>query len=173
MEQKEVKRRSDKRKINIFLIFLLCSFLAWLMSKLSETYVDRTTFDLEYINAPDSLLLADNTFKDVDVKLRASGFQFLGFNFNRKRIKIDLSAVANNDSKFYISQPDFIKQLERQLNASITHLEVEKDTLYLDFYKLGSKEVPIYSNIKKNPAPVSYTHKRAHDTVVRISFCVL
>lgn len=152
MEQKEVKRRSDKRKINIFLIFLLCSFLAWLMSKLSETYVDRTTFDLEYINAPDSLLLADNTFKDVDVKLRASGFQFLGFNFNRKRIKIDLSAVANNDSKFYISQLDFRKQVERQLPASITLLEVEKDTLYLDFYKLGSKEVPISSNIKINPA---------------------
>jgi hypothetical protein len=152
MEQKEVKRRNDKRKINIFLIFLLCSFLAWLVSKLSETYVDRTTFDLEYINVPDSLLLADNTFKQVDVKIRASGFQFLAFNFNRKIIKIDLSAISNNDSNFYIAEPDFRKQIERQLSASMTLLEVDQDTVFLDFYELGSKEVTISPNININPA---------------------
>ena len=88
MEQKEVKRSNDKRKINIFLIFLLCSFLAWLVSRLSETYVDRTTFDLEYINIPDSLLLGDNSLKNVDVRLRASGFQFLGYYYNGKKIEI-------------------------------------------------------------------------------------
>jgi len=152
MEQKEVKRSNDKRKINIFLIFVLCSFLAWLVSRLSETYVDRTTFDLEYINVPDSLLLADNTFNNVDVRLRASGFQFLGFNYNRKKIKIDLSAMANNQSNFYITQLDFRKQIESQLSTSMILLEVDKDTLYLDFYKVESKEVPISLNISLNPA---------------------
>lgn len=122
------------------------------MSKLSETYADRTTFDLEYINVPDSLLLGDNTFKEIDVKLRASGFQFLGFNFNRKKIKINLSDIASNHSNYYITELDFRKQLERQLPASMTLLEVDKDTLFLDFYRIGSKEVPISPNININPA---------------------
>ncbi len=152
MEQKEVKRINDKRKINIFLVFLLCSFLAWLVSRLSETYVDRTTFDLEYINVPDSLLLADNYFNNVDVRLRASGFQFLGFYYNNKKIEIDLSSMANNQSNFYVTQLDFRKQIESQLSGSITLLEVDKDTLFLDFYELESKEVPISPNINLNPA---------------------
>lgn len=152
MEQKEVKRSNDKRKINIFLIFLLCSFLAWLVSRLSETYVDRTTFDLEYINVPDSLLLADNSFKNADVRLRASGFQFLGFNYNRKKIEVDLSNMVNNQSKFYVTQLDFKKQIESQLSGSITLLEVDRDTLFLDFYKVELKEVPISPNISLNPA---------------------
>lgn len=152
MEQKEVKRSNDKRKINIFLIFLLCSFLAWLVSRLSETYVDRTTFDLEYINVPDSLLLADNSFKNADVRLRASGFQFLGFNYNSKKIEVDLSNMVNNQSKFYVTQLDFKKQIESQLSGSITLLEVDRDTLFLDFYKVELKEVPIFPNISLNPA---------------------
>ncbi|WP_297702632.1 YbbR-like domain-containing protein [uncultured Eudoraea sp.] len=152
MEQKEVKRSNDKRKINIFLIFLLCSFLAWLVSRLSETYVDRTTFDLEYINVPDSLLLADNSLKNVDVRLRASGFQFLGFYYNRKKIEIDLSNMANDQSKFYVAQLDFKKQIESQLSSSITLLEVDRDTLFLDFYQVELKDVPISPNISLNPA---------------------
>ena len=152
MEQHEVKRSNDKRKINIFLIFLLCSFLAWLVSKLSETYVDRTTFDLENVNVPDSLLLADNTIKNVDVRLRASGFQFLGLNYNRKNIRIDLSAMTQNQSNFYITQLDFRKQIESQLSASMTLMEIDRDTLLLDFYKLESKEVPVSPNINLNPA---------------------
>jgi len=152
MEQNEVKRSNDKRKINIFLIFLLCSFLAWLVSKLSETYVDRTTFDLEYINVPDSLLLSDNAIKNVDVRLRASGFQFLGLNYNRKNIRIDLSAMTNNQSNFYITQLDFRKQIESQLSASMTLMEIDRDTLLLDFYKLETKEVSVSPNINLNPA---------------------
>jgi len=152
MEQKEVKRSSDKRKINIFLIFLLCSFLAWLVSRLSETYVDRTSFDLEYINVPDSLLLADDSLKNLDVRLRASGFQFLGFNYKSKKIQIDLSSMANNQSKFFVTQLDFRKQIESQLSGSITLLEVDRDTLFLDFYQVELKDVPISPNISLNPA---------------------
>lgn len=152
MEQKEVKRSNDKRKINIFLIFLLCSFLAWLVSRLSETYVDQTTFDMEYINVPDSLLLADSSFKNIDVRLKASGFQFLGFNYNRKKIKIDLSAMGNNQAVYYVTPLVFKKQIESQLSTSMTLLEIDKDTLFLDFYKLVLKDVPISPNISLHPA---------------------
>ncbi|MGB5428959.1 CdaR family protein, partial [Eudoraea sp.] len=39
-----------------------------------------------------------------------------------------------------------------QLSGSITLLEVDRDTLFLDFYKVESKEVPISPNIRLNPA---------------------
>jgi len=152
MVKNKVKRSNNKRKINIFLIFLLCSFLAWFVSKLSETYVDRTTFDLEYINVPDSLLLTDNSLNSLGVRLRASGFQFLAFHYNTKKIKIDLAGMANKQTEFYITPTDLKKQIERQLSGTVNLLEVDRDTLYIDFYKVELKEVPITPNIKIVPA---------------------
>ncbi len=74
---KELKRSNKQRKINIFLVFLLCSFLAWLVSKLSETYTTTVSFSLNYINTPDSLVFSEASFDQIDSRLQSTGFQLL------------------------------------------------------------------------------------------------
>lgn len=139
-----------KRKVNIFLVFLVCSFLAWLVSRLSETYTQSTTFELVFTNVPDSLLLTNASKDRVDVRLRASGFQFLGFNFKPKVISIDLNSVDQNESRYYISQDVYRRQIEQQLSGSMTLLEADGDTLFFDFYEVFSKEVPVRPNVEIN-----------------------
>jgi hypothetical protein len=82
--------------------------------------------------------------------LRASGFQFLGFNFKRKQVPIDLSNADRKGSQYYIPQKNYRKQIQNQLPASMTLLEADRDTLYLEFYKLYKKEVPVQSNLTIN-----------------------
>ncbi len=137
----------QKRKLNIFLLFLVCSFLAWFISKLSETYTQNSTFDLVYINIPDSLKLANASRKSLDIQVRASGFQLLGFNFKTRKIELDLSDVSQNQSGFYLTQLVYRRQIERQLFQSMTLLEVDNDTLYFDMYKVYKKEVPVRADI--------------------------
>ncbi|WP_422079782.1 YbbR-like domain-containing protein [Ulvibacterium sp.] len=144
----KIKRSLKKRKVKIFLLFLLCSGLAWFISNLSENYVHNAVFNLEYVNVPDSLLLDKASRNTVNVKLRAVGFQFLGFNFKNKSVKIDLSKVAGITSKPYIPQEVYRRQIERQLSGSMTLLEMDRDTLFFDFLKLQSKEVPVKPQIK-------------------------
>lgn len=139
-----------RRKANIFLVFLVCSFLAWLVSRLSEIYTQRTSFDLVYTNVPDSLRLTNVSKENVDVRLRASGFQFLGFNFKTKEIAIDLSTVDQSESRYFIPQNIYRKQIQDQLSGSMTLLEVDRDTLFFNFYKVFEKEVPVRSNITIN-----------------------
>ncbi len=136
-----------KRKVNVFLVFLLCSFLIWLVSRLSETYTQGTSFELVYINAPDSLKLTGFSKQYVDVQLRASGFQFLGFNFKTKKIYIDLSTVQKNESSYFIPQNIYIKKIQDQLTGSMTLLEADRDTLFFDFFTLYEKEVPVQPNV--------------------------
>ncbi|MEX0291366.1 MAG: CdaR family protein [Flavobacteriaceae bacterium] len=147
---KKVKSGLVKRKVNIFLIFLICSFLAWLVSRLSEVYTQGTSFDLVYTNVPDSLRLTKTSKEKVDVRLRASGFQFLGFNFRTKQIAIDLSEVDRNETDYYIPQRVYRKQIQNQLSGSMTLLEVDRDTLFFEFFRVYEREVPIQSNITVN-----------------------
>ena len=144
---KSIKNGLHERKARVFLIFLTCSFLAWLVSRLSETYTSNASFDLEYTNVPDSLVLTGASRDEIDVRVRASGFQFLGFNFRNKSVSIDLSKVGQRQSRFFVAQDVFRKQIEKQLSGSMSLLEVDTDTLYFDFYNVYRKEVPVKPNI--------------------------
>ena len=112
-----MKKGRVRRKVNIFLVFLVCSCLAWLVSQLSEDYTQSTSFDLVYINVPDSLRLTKASKNSLDVRLRASGFQFLGFNFKNKQIAIDLSKLDHKGLRYYIPQQNYRKQIQNQLTG--------------------------------------------------------
>ncbi|MFK5972728.1 MAG: CdaR family protein [Flavobacteriaceae bacterium] len=144
----KVKKALKKRKVKLFLIFLLCSVLAWFMNKLSESYTSATTFDLEYVAVPTRFLLKRTSKDQVDVKLKAVGFKFLGFNIKKKKIKIDLSQIQKRNSRYFISPNVYRKQIERQLSGSMTLLEIERDTLFFDFYELSSKTVPVITRVQ-------------------------
>ena len=139
-----------RRKVNIFFVFLICSSLAWLVSRLSEDYTQGTSFDLLYINVPDSLRLSKASKDALDVRLRANGFQFLGFNFKSKQIAIDLSKVQLKNRRYYIAQKDYRKQIQNQLTTAMTLLEADRDTLFFEFYKVFTKEVPLQADIAIN-----------------------
>ncbi|WP_411030987.1 YbbR-like domain-containing protein [Spongiimicrobium sp. 3-5] len=145
-----IKNGLSKRKVKIFLLFLVCSGFLWFLSNLSEPYTNRAQFKLRYINVPDSLLLSKASKQEIDVKLRASGFQFLWFGFDPKNVKVDLSVLEKKGSQYFISQDSYIKQIEKQLSSSMNLLEIDQDTLFFDFQKIYSKEVPITPNVEIN-----------------------
>ena len=146
MKEKKINN-NYKRKINIFVIFLVCSALIWLISKLSETYAQRSTFDLAYVNVPDSLLLTGSSKKQIDTRLQASGFKFLGFNFGKKDIEINLAQLKNTGNSFYINKEEYQKQIENQLPTNMTLLSVDQDTLFIYFKRLHSKQVEVIADI--------------------------
>lgn len=145
-----MKKGRFRRKVNIFLVFLVCSCLAWLVSRLSEVYTQGTSFDLVYINVPDSLRLNKASKNALDVRLRASGFQFLAFNFKSKQIAIDLSKIDRKGLQYYIPQQNYRKQIQNQLTGSMTLLEADRDTLFLEFFRVYKKEVPVLPNVTIN-----------------------
>ncbi len=135
--------------MKIFSLFLLCSGLAWFVSNLTERYTSTTSFDLEYINVPDSLLFKGSSNDKLDVKLNCSGFQFLRYNFSPRVVQLDLSYIKKKGSKYYLPQETCIKQIEGQLPPSITLVDVDnRDTLYFALYRLYSKSVPVVTRLK-------------------------
>ncbi|MDV7138619.1 CdaR family protein [Maribacter sp. TH_r10] len=142
----KIKNILKRRKAKMFLMFLFCSSLIWFLNNLSETYTSNATFELKFENIPDSLLLTKVSKKNVDVKVQANGFQFLGFNFKHKEVIVDVSAVSHLKGRYFIPQNVYRKQIDKQLR-SMTLLDIDKDTLYFEFTRLGSKVVPVESKL--------------------------
>jgi len=117
------------------------------VSKLSETHTDATSFGLNFINVPDSLILDKASNTNVNITVRASGFQFLGLQFGSHRLEISLNEVRHGSTGYFLPRHLFLSQIQRQLPSSVDLLEVDGDTLYIDFLKVQTKKVPVVGDI--------------------------
>ncbi|WP_375324697.1 YbbR-like domain-containing protein [Flagellimonas sp. GZD32] len=133
--------------MKVFSLFLLCSFLAWFISNLSESYESRAYFNLNYRNLPDSLLLGTHSEEQIEAKLRASGFQFLYYNFFKQRMDIDVSQVAYQNGNYFLDEAPLKRQLERQLSQNISLIELDRRQLVVNLYQVDTKKIPIEANI--------------------------
>jgi hypothetical protein len=130
----------------MFLTFLVCSGLIWFINNLSESYISNAKFKLEFVNIPDSLLLTHISKNEVDVKIQATGFQFLGFNIKNQTVQINVASSTKERDRYFIAQNVYRKQIDDQLR-SMTLLDIDRDTLFFEFTEIGSKTVPVISKI--------------------------
>tara|TARA_B100001146_G_scaffold224678_1_gene243546 strand:- start:3381 stop:4340 length:960 start_codon:yes stop_codon:yes gene_type:complete len=144
----KIKKGLKKRKVKVFFVFFLCSALIWFINKLSRTYVSGAHFDLEFVNMPDGYLFEKASKTEVDVKLRAGGFQFLRFNFINKRVYVDLSELPTNGESFYATPDTYRRQIENQLPNTMALLEIDNDTLFFQMLAVKTKKVPVKPNVE-------------------------
>jgi hypothetical protein len=144
---KKVLHGLNQKKVKVFSLFLACSFFAWFLSNLSETYESRANLTLNYRNLPDSLLLGKNSEDIIEAKLRTSGFQFLFYNFVKKRIDVDVSQVAYQNGQYILTDDALRKQIDAQLSQNISLLDLDRSQLVVDLYQVASKEIPIKVNL--------------------------
>lgn len=147
---KKIGKHLKKRKVKIFLVFLLASSLAWFINKLSESYISNATFKLSYVKVPEGYLLKSASKEDLDVKLEALGFQFLSFGFESKNIDIDLSKAIKKDSKFILTAKQIKKQVEDRLPNSMVLKDLDRENLIFEFVEIITKIVPVTVDIKMN-----------------------
>ncbi len=133
--------------MQLFFLFLLCSGLAWFVSKLSNSYPNSIVLELDYLNPPDSLMMAKASKNIMEVKLEAVGFQLLAINLGDKKFKMDLTNIKKKAALFYISPTEAKRQLEQQLPTGVKLLDTDGDTLFFKFYKVMIKNVPVRSAI--------------------------
>jgi hypothetical protein len=145
----KIKKSLQKRKVKIFLIFLFFSSMSWFINKLSEDYTGRAAFDVVYVNVPDSLLFVGASKDHIEVKLKASGFTFLGFGFKNKTVTIDVSKAQHKDNAYVVPRSAYQLQIEKQLPQSIEFLGVdEADAIILEIFSLKTKKIPVISKLK-------------------------
>ncbi|MEM9363302.1 MAG: CdaR family protein [Bacteroidota bacterium] len=138
----------NRRKAKNFFLFLICSFFAWFLSNLSDSYESRTYFSLNYKNLPDTLILGNKAIKTIEAKVRTSGFQLLYYKFFSKRIDVNLSKVDYSNGKYIIPEDNLKKQMDRQLSQNVSLLDLDGLQWEVDLYQVSQKKLAIKPRIE-------------------------
>lgn len=129
--------------MRVFLLFLLFSLAAWLISRLSQTYTHSVTFSLEYAHAPEGMVMMETPPGEMGVRIQANGFQLLGYQLSPKKVEIDLREARRGEKGYFISPQSYRDQIEKQLGQGTGLLQIPADTIFMNFQQLQSKTVPV------------------------------
>ncbi len=95
---------------------------------------------------PENRVLLEPPPSEIGVRIRANGFQLLGYQLSPGTVEIDLRNARESRKGSYISPQSYREQIERQLGQGIGMLQIPSDTIFMNFQELRSKTVPVRLN---------------------------
>jgi len=142
------ERSQNNKKLKVFLLFLMLSFLFWMLIKLSKNYIADVNFDLVYIDEPKNKLLQNNSDNKITLTLNTVGFKLLRYSLKSEKLNYSLTDLEKSKGTEYFSiTKSKINFLQAQLPAETVVLKVKPDTLYFDLGVKKSKKVKIIPNV--------------------------
>ena len=67
----------NNKKLRIFLLFLMLSFLFWSLIKLSKNYIADVKFDLVFTEEPQNKLIQNTSSNEIILTVNTLGFKLL------------------------------------------------------------------------------------------------
>ena len=139
---------------SVITICFLMSLLFWFLIKFSKDYTYYVDYPIELINLPIDKYLKDEPLSNLKVKVNGYGFNFLKETFSDRLLKLDVSKLqsVNSNTYFWLSQSER-SNIAIELNG-FSILEIDPDTLFLNFSKKTKKsvqvKVPLNLNFREN-----------------------
>ncbi|MCB8995230.1 MAG: YbbR-like domain-containing protein [Bacteroidales bacterium] len=151
----ETEKIALRKKIIIFLFFLVVSVILWLFIALSKPYDDQINYPVNYKNFPESKVLIGDLPDHLILSVRANGFTLLRFRLSSKYMPISFSVNSfkmnrlpgADSSYFYIATRYARDYVSTQLSPDFTINKISPDTLVFRFGKVSSKKVPVLPDI--------------------------
>lgn len=132
----------------MFFIFLVLSTFMWTLSKLSKEYTHIVKVKTNYINFSNDKVLHNIPVKELDIVLKATGFNLLSYNAFREELNIDIAKVQQIKDKYFFLTNANLSKLQSQFNIDETLIRVYPDSIFFDFGKLSTKKIKVTPNIK-------------------------
>ncbi len=138
----------SNKKLRVFLLFLLLSFLFWTLIKLSREYISEVEFGLNYTDVPKNKLIQNEPTEKIKLTLKTSGFKLLRYGFKPKILEYTLTEIdRKSGTEYYSETSSNINFLQAQLSAETVVLNAEPDTLFFDLGVRKSREVRVISEV--------------------------
>lgn len=137
------------KKINVFLLFLVLSFIVLLFIKLSAIYTNTIVFQINKINIPERDLVLNDSAHKLKITLKTNGFNLLKYYFKKPKINIDFTENIETSKDFYIwNKHQGFSDLNNQFSKDIEVVSIIPDTLKFRYDINAVKKVPIRLNSK-------------------------
>ncbi len=143
------------RRFNVFLLFLLSSFIILIITKLSKNYTGTLPFQIKKVNVPEEKVILKDSNTTLAITLKTHGFKWLKYYFIKPEIAIDFSNEVSIKQGMYVySKPVSYLNVKKQFsNNHIQLLGVNPDTIVFRYDTNMVKKVPIVVNADVSFAP--------------------
>ncbi|WP_406684123.1 YbbR-like domain-containing protein [Seonamhaeicola sp. MEBiC1930] len=133
------------KRINVFLIFLLFSFIILIFSKLSKDYTNTVTFEIEKVNIPEEDVILSDSIR-LNITLKTHGFKWLNYYLEKPKVVIDFSKDVTKRESFYLWSKSKAYLNNTQFDKQIELLNISPDTLVFRYDVNMLKKVPVKLN---------------------------
>ncbi len=138
----------------IFLFFLICSSLFWLVMSLNKTYEVQVSFPIEYVNTPAEIEFSAELPSSFEVKLKDKGTSLIKYihkNFNPIVIDFnEYSSYTNKDSWKISTATHFEKVVKQQIDQSSLIIDYYPNEIVIEKKLLESKKIKVMPKINLN-----------------------
>ncbi len=140
-------------KFNIFLLFVVISFVILLLSKLSKDYTKTVTFDIKAINLPEEQVIIKDSTHKIDVLLKTYGFKLMRYYLSNPRLAVNLDNTQNVDGIYIWTSALNAGDIRAQFSDNVEVQSIMPDTIVFDYDVNYVKKVPVVLLSKINYAP--------------------
>jgi len=138
----------QNKRINVFFLFLVISFVILILTKLSKTYTKTIQFDVIKNNVPDEYVVF-NSEEPLKISLKTQGFSLLQYYIKKPLIEINFTDNIIKSDSFYVwTSSNAYSDLITQFDRNVEVLNINPDTLKFKYNVNASKIVPVKLNHK-------------------------
>lgn len=141
-------------RANMFLLFLVSSFIILIVTKLSKEYTKTIVFQVQKVNVPEDKIILKDTTQKFEVTLKTHGFRWLKYYFSKPKFTIDFSKeVYTNKNTFYFNKSIAYINKKKAFEKQTEILDITPDTLAFKYDTHLVKRVPVIINANINYTP--------------------
>ena len=140
------------RRVVTFIFCLIASAFFWVMMSLSKEYSIEIKFPVSYVNFPIDKVVSNQLPTTIDIEIKSTGFNLLVYKIKQKRDTVFIDAKDSKHlaekNNFYILPNARIDKIASQFSGDVKIMKVYPDTIFMNYNKKKSKQVPVKTNIK-------------------------
>lgn len=133
----------DKGRSKFFLFFLLFSFILWFIAKFSKEYTEVISLEMAFENVPPTIIPIVKSAPKIEFTLKATGFQFLYYQFLDDRLKINVQEANFQEGRATLPIAAQYQSLKEQLLGETEIINYFPGVIEFDYQEQSSQKVPV------------------------------
>jgi hypothetical protein len=147
--QKKMKAllpRFQWKEALVFLLFLLLSFVFWMMQSMQEEYEIQIGIPVIYKDIPPDMAFVQSPPSEITVRIRDKGSALLNYTLGHKKalIAVDVRETSAAAGIIHLSPKDIEAILMKQFIPTTSLLSFDPQQIEISYSKLVKKELPVY-----------------------------
>ncbi|MDD2961792.1 MAG: CdaR family protein [Muribaculaceae bacterium] len=149
---KEVIMSYKGKNILLYLVFVVISFIFWLLLTLNNEVQKDYLVTINLTSVPDSVTIINDFTPAIRVNVKDKGSSFLKFSLgSNPSIKIDFNDYSDSNGKISVSSTELRSLLSEAFGSGVSIFNVNPDSIHLDYTTLPPKRVPVIVDAKIEP----------------------